>query len=113
MNSSVYEKVRAILVTAMGVDSAIVTPDAKLMHDLRLFGDDADDFLGRLQAEFSTDFSSLEFSRYFYEESNTLNLMLFCGWYRRRKLALKPPISVSHLCHVIEKGSWVDPPADQ
>ena len=56
-------------------------PDAKLMHDLRLFGDDADDFLGRLQAEFPTDFSHLEFSRYFYEESNTLSLMLFCGWY--------------------------------
>jgi hypothetical protein len=46
----------------------LITPDARLLHDLIIFGDTAEQFFVRVVQDESVDLTSMDFGRYFYGE---------------------------------------------
>lgn len=51
--------VRKLLIEGQGVPEAKVTPDARILHDLGVDGDDASELFQALHEQFGTDFSEL------------------------------------------------------
>jgi len=78
-----------------------VTLDARLREDLRLDGDDADEFLQAFSHEFKVDLSRLKFTDHFAVESgiNPLTLLLHVVFEKRKK-----SIRVSDLVVAAEAG---------
>ncbi|GGD85485.1 hypothetical protein GCM10011515_01430 [Tsuneonella deserti] len=53
------EMVRKLLIEGQGVPERKVTPDARILHDLGVDGDDASEMFEALHERFGTDFSEL------------------------------------------------------
>jgi hypothetical protein len=88
--------------------SVEINEETKVYHDLKISGDDALELLGDLRDEFGTDFSKLNFSEYFPEESEAFpeHLARLLGSGAARK-----PLSVGHLLQVVRVGQWQEPSA--
>lgn len=76
-------------------------------HDLRLEGDDSDDFLTEIHKRYGTRFDGMVWNKYFQPDSEAQFDFL------PRMFGIKPktkPLTVGHLLDVIEKGTWFEPP---
>lgn len=80
----------------------------RLFHDLHLAGDNAAEALEDIHAEFGTDFSGLDFSDYFPDETEAMgaHLALMLG-FRSKKKAL----TVQNLIDAVGRGSWGTQPS--
>ena len=59
MSENPSEMVRKLLIEGQGVPERKVTPDARIVHDLGVDGDDAAEIFEALQDRFDTDFTEL------------------------------------------------------
>jgi hypothetical protein len=80
--------------------------DASLFHDLGIAGDDAAEFIAKLQGRFGTRFDGLAFPKFFPNESEALfyHFARLLG-YRSRK----PKLTIKHIVRVVESGAWFEP----
>ena len=106
----------------------LLTYDTRLLHDLHLFGDTAEDVLEVLQREFNVDMSPFQFNKYFpaefskdVEYIDKLNILLF---FKLNVIASKyfviikekvdeiyrnyPPITLGMIEMSIMEKKWVD-----
>src|SRR5579883_3485180 len=84
-----------------------ISEDARLLHDLNMGSDDADEFLGKIEKTFGTRFDSFDHGAYFPNEE----LGSGEGWLRRMGFeSSHKPLRVGHLVDVIMRGAWFDPP---
>jgi len=99
-------RIAEIVQKVSGVGS--VGPATRLFHDLHLAGDDVDEMLTDLHEAFGTDFSGLSFSEYFPPEHEAL----VATWAVKLGFQTsKRPVTLQHLCDVVERGAWFDPPS--
>ncbi len=103
----VYAEVSEILVQEFGSSPESVTPEARLMQDQYLRGDDATDFLGILMSKYDIDFQNMNFDRYFHGEYYGLRDMYYA--LMKKDDPRKEPLTVKHIVDVIVKGEWFDP----
>lgn len=61
MNDDPSAIVRELLIAGQGVPAVKVTPDARILHDLGVDGDDASELFQALHARFGTDFTELTY----------------------------------------------------
>jgi hypothetical protein len=76
-------------------------------HDLRLEGDDSDDFLTEIQNRYGTRFDGMVWNQYSQPDSEAQFDFL------PRMFGIKPKtkrLTVGHLLDVIERGAWFEPP---
>ena len=93
--------------------------DTRLYEDLRIDGDDADDFFMSFGEKFDVSLEELNLNDFFNPEGfDPIGLsFLINKMFRKkeeRRQSKQPPINVSitlgHLEEVVKIGSWFDPP---
>ncbi len=93
-------KIRVFLQQTSGVKPKQVTTEARLLHDLYVYGDDAVDFLNYLQQEFGVDISRFDFQRYFPTEGG-FNFII----YFKKKLEQRyKPLTIQTILDAIDNG---------
>lgn len=87
-----------------------ISMDNRLVQDLGIGGDDADELLETIHEKFGTSFTDLEFRDYFPNDHEMLGERWFrlLGFQDNRK-----PLRVRHLLQVVQCGAWFEPPAEQ
>jgi acyl carrier protein len=78
------EQVVSVLVRRSGLGEEKVTPDARLVEDLKLDGDDAVDALLEISKKCSMDVSGFDSTRYFRSEPTLLSLLPFLPSEKKR-----------------------------
>lgn len=78
MSDDPSEVVRKLLIEGQGVPERKVTPDARILHDLGVDGDDASEMFEALHERFGTDFSELnrQWRMFFNTEGASLQAIL-------------------------------------
>lgn len=94
--SNEFDRVRDLLVKATGVRAAKVTPDARLVEDLGIDGDDLAEFMDTYFATLSVEAGDYDPAAYVPDEGLSL--------FGRSKP--KRPISVSMLVDGLRFGRW-------
>ena len=105
-SDSLFERVREIIVAESAAERPEVVPEARLLHDLGIFGDVAESVLLRFADELRVDLRSLEFPRYFYDEPHLFDFKPYWWAMLNRKRAPKDPLTVADLVAAAERGSW-------
>ena len=83
-----------------------VSNETALLHDLSIAGDDARELLEEIIRRFGTDFSKMQFTAYFPDETEALGV----HWAKLiGRRSSKKPLTVGHLGNVIDRGVWFDP----
>ncbi|TNE57340.1 MAG: DUF1493 family protein [Alphaproteobacteria bacterium] len=101
-------------ITVLVQDFSIYTVEdesTRIEQDLHLRGDDLWRVLERITAEYGTDFSALEWKKFFHGEYWRLRDMFWAIQNRWFGIATtdRPEVTVGHLIDVIERGQWFDP----
>lgn len=80
MNDDPSVMVRKLLIEGQGVPEGKVTPDARILHDLGVDGDDAGEIFQALHERFGTDFTELtrQWRVFFNAEGASPQAMLWC-----------------------------------
>src|SRR5579863_10497581 len=100
-----FETLKTVLEPFVGNES--VSEDTRILQDLGIDGDDADELLEAVHAKFGTRFEGFVFSTYFSNEEFGSGE----GWLRRRGFEdPRKPLTVGHLLDVIIGGVWFVPP---
>ena len=108
MNESTFELLRDFLAEIRAEPPERITPETRLREDLKLDGDDVDEFATGLINKFGVNLEGFEFYKYFREEPHLLS-PLFYLWYGLRWGRWRTvPITVSHLVRVVQVGRWLD-----
>ena len=103
MQISPEEQVVLVLSRRSGLGKEKVTPEARLVEDLRLDGDDAVDALLEISKECSIDISGFDSSRYFRPEPTLLSLLPFLPSQKKRAEP-KQPLTVRDLIEAARSG---------
>ena len=88
-----------------------VLPSDEITYDLHIDADDAEEMLVLIQKSFGTKFDNLWLRDYFHSELEVSLARLIealCALFGYR-IETKKPLSVNHLCRVVEAGAWFDP----
>jgi len=101
-----FQEVRNYLCERWGVRPDEMTPCSRLLHDLGMDGDDAEEVLSDFAMRFHVDMSSLAFSEHFGTE-----LGAGLRWMVRKTLGgkalRKAPITIRDLVESANHGSWI------
>lgn len=104
-NGEVQHRVLARLASKTGLRADQIEMDSRLVHDLGLYGDDAEELIRELAEEFGLPFSCFDFGKYFFPES--FAFWIFPSCLRRRIAANKPPLTVEQLVRSVQSGRWI------
>ena len=86
-----------------------ITGDTTLHHDLRLMGDDVQEFLVDIRKHYHANFRELDFNRFFKGEGWQLCLPEISLFRSDRKNKWKIPVTIDHLVKVCIRQSWFEP----
>jgi acyl carrier protein len=103
MQISPEEQVVSVLSRRSGLGKEKVTPEARLVEDLKLDGDDAVDALLEISKECSMDVSGFDSSRYFRSEPSLLSLLPFLPSQKKRAEP-KQSLTVGELIEAARNG---------
>ncbi|MCC7155575.1 MAG: DUF1493 family protein [Bryobacterales bacterium] len=104
-NGEAEHFVVARVASKTGLRADQIKTDARLLHDLGLYGDDAEELITEVAEEFSLPVSSFDFGRYFFPES--FAFWMFPPFLRRRIAANKAPLTVEQLVISVQSGRWI------
>ena len=102
-----FEQVRDFLCEQCRVSQQQIEPSTRLLHDLGVDGDDADEVLAGFGKRFSVDFSALAFQRHFGSEFGAGGRWLIrkiCGGDAIRL----SPVTVLDLVDAANRGRWIE-----
>jgi hypothetical protein len=104
VSSDVVKQVFDLVARKAGTTADLIGPNVRILHDLGIDGDDADDLLRELSERCQIDLTSFEFSRYFRSEPSLLSLFWFLPSQRKERLQNKVPLTVSDLIRAANTG---------
>jgi acyl carrier protein len=105
--STTFEQVRVFLSEQIRVSPQQIEPTTRLLHDLGIDGDDADEVLSDFGKRFGVDFSALAFQRHFGSELGVGGRWLIrkiCGGNAIRL----SPVTVQDLVDAANRGRWIE-----
>jgi hypothetical protein len=79
-----------------------LTRDTDLQRDLKIWGDDADDFIESFSREFNVDISEFEISKYFKSEGDWI-LPKIMSFFFGKKTEQYPPLRLGNLEKAIKE----------
>ena len=104
--SSLFEKVVSFVAEQRAEPANKISPTTRLWQDLRLAGDEADEFFVDFGKTFGIDLSGLDLSKYFPSEFAVTWCWLGSklGFFPERQF---PPITIVYLVEAAEAKSWM------
>jgi hypothetical protein len=96
------ERIIQIVARKAGKRPRQITLETRLLHDLGLYGDDAEEVLSEIEKEFHVDYGGFQFDRYFFREG--FALWLAPGFLYRRLIERKQPLTVAMLVRIARGG---------
>ena len=102
----VLAKVRALLAKKCRCDSGLITEDTRLLQDLELDGDDAEEFIDTFSREFGVDMSSFCFEEYFGPEVSCRSMLSVLTMGIIVRNGEKQPLTVGHLVNAVTNCRW-------
>ena len=93
----IVNRIIEIIAKTSAHDPHSIKLESRLLHDLGVYGDDADDVLLALQNEFQVDLSRFTFVNYFFSEGP---VGILPEWLYRRVAERKLPLTVARLVEV-------------
>lgn len=87
-----------------GVKPATITLSTRLLHDLHIYGDDAEEVLSEIGRTYQIDFSGFDFQQYFFPEG--FAFWIIPSFLKRRLLSKKCPITIQELVWAAEAKKW-------
>lgn len=107
METKIFENLKAFVLREIGQYEFSLTRKTELYKDLRIWGDDADDFIIAFSEKFGVDVSRFDMSKYFKSEGDEILpaiIRLFTG----RQNQLIVPITLGDLEQAIVHGKLDD-----
>ncbi len=98
----------SIFIEQTGLKSSELFPDTRLEQDCGITGDDALELFEVIYEKFNVDFSDFDFDMYFHGECEGFLSSLFNRDREKHRKAF--PVTIGHICKVVEKGKWFKPP---
>jgi Protein of unknown function (DUF1493) len=89
-----------------GYDVNKIKMDTKINFDVRIDGDDADEFMQNFAREFKVNLSDFEFNKYFSNEGADPIVSFFIFIFKRKRRLLLP-LYIRDLYNSILAGHWV------
>jgi hypothetical protein len=100
-------QVTVFVAERMGIPVEQINPDSRLLHDLRIDGDDADELLEEFFRRFDVHRGRFDFSRFFNGEAG-IEQMIALFTRDRSRLLEREPLRVSDLVNAArERRFWV------
>jgi hypothetical protein len=99
-------RILEIVARKAGTDPSKLTVKTRLLHDLGLYGDDAEELLAEIRNSLHVDFSDFAFERYFFPEAAPI--WILPRFLRERATAKKEPLTVEALAEAAKAGRWHD-----
>jgi len=105
-NSKVSSELIAYIADFLSVDRSSLNEHTKLYADLRLDGDDAEEFLLGFSNQFNVDLSEFDFNKHFGEEAGFNPFYyLYCLFFNRQLMTFDE-ITLKDLQSAIDNGMW-------
>jgi len=100
-----FEQISKFVAAATERCSLDLRPETRLLHDMGLDADDAEEFLRAFAQEFSVDMTNFRFQRYFGSEADA-----GIRWFTRKLLGdrgvEKVPLTLQDLAAAARSGKW-------
>lgn len=103
VGTPLWESIVAAVAAVAAVDPSEVTPETRLLDDLKIYGEDWDEVLRRLPEAQETDWTGFKFSDYFDDEIILIHLL------RRLLRRRRRPLRLAHLAAVLARRKWFEP----
>jgi hypothetical protein len=84
-----------------------VNENTVFFKDLKLIGDDADEFMLKFKEAFDLDMTGFKFEDYFVDEINVPFLYFYYKYFDKRKIKRKE-FGIEHLQKIIKNKKWID-----
>jgi acyl carrier protein len=102
MTASPEENVYEFVSRYCGVKRQALTPQTRLVEDLGLEGDDAEEFIQSFSQTFSVDLTEFEFRKYFGVEAAVNPISLVRFFLPKKRV----PIEIGQLVAAAARGRW-------
>jgi len=105
-DDDIYARIKGMVVDHTRVKEAVLTPRSRLLQDLGMDGDDAEEFLTAYAAEFGVDMTGFRFDDHFGPEA-AFDPLVYLWWvlFDRKKLQLAP-ITLADLTRSAREKRW-------
>lgn len=107
---SAFEELADLVSEYQGIPRETLEPSSRFLHDLGIWGDDADILLAEIGERWNVDWDGIDASRYWYGESHLFawagSLRAITGTMHRSP---KESLTLGHLAAVLERGEWFEP----
>ena len=104
-SASFDEKILRLVAKKTGLQFEKLTMESRLLQDLGVDGDDADELLTVFAEEFHVDMTSFRFSKHFRSEPSLLDLLSFLRPHKD-DLSKKVPITLRDLAEAATIRTW-------
>ena len=102
----IVRKVRELVARKTGLPEERISPEARLLHDLGVEGDDAEELLVEFCDEFRVDITDIKVSKYFSDESSVASSLWFLRSSIEARLREKEPLTVDQLVIAAQLRKW-------
>ena len=104
-----FAEVAAFVAHAASEPIERITAETRILHDLRVDGDDADEFMMAFAARFQVDMSPFPFRDHFYGEPHLLSWGGLIQHVRGMQHSPKRPLTIAALVQAAQLGYWAEP----
>lgn len=101
LDADVEQRVIRFIARKTGLQFEQVKPSSRLLHDLQIDGDDAEELLTAYSDAFAVDLTGFNFGRHFRSEPDILTI-----WLRKNDHLL--PVTVSQLVQAAHVHRWLE-----
>jgi hypothetical protein len=106
MNELNFDEIQSFVSEFRGTKKEELTPETTLYWDLRIYGDDAIEFMEAFFNRYEIDFTDFYITKYFRQEGHSI-VDLYYSLFKPEKLKF-PPITLQHLLEVAKAKKWFE-----
>ncbi|MEL6606647.1 MAG: DUF1493 family protein [Bacteroidota bacterium] len=113
--TQLFEEIKSFIITNYWDLRKGLTRETRILHDLRIAGDDAEELLEAFSERFQVDLSDFEFERYFdLEGVDPIGLSILIRKLRGDKIPKKSShsLTLGDLEQAAINGKWIEPTED-
>jgi hypothetical protein len=103
---SVFEQIVGLISRRAGIPAVNIRLDSRLLHDLGITGDDAEELLDEFASRFEVEMEGFSFDEYFTGEPSVLHFLWVLGVRKKPIWEDKKELTVSELVEAAHRRRW-------